>query len=260
VDAEPTWTDLIVSEAKQNMQARTPVTENQNRIRQIKSAIKRLSDENLALQNVGDLSRPYPLMLLHESATTDPERRDYLIPEYHTDAGRAVALPIEFFTRGWIYLLTDSEIRMYLILQHLASRFPQSHLMGGVYLTERERTGLYGVSRDVYESHLMLTRFGLIEQVPSSNRHPDGKVIDYARVVSESSPLSPHHFRVLGERPFFEQPAEKINRALRNFQYRKSTADDSPRSARARRGSPTSLTAKASLYKQDLDPWSTSTS
>ncbi len=77
---EISWTDLIVSEAKQNTQAKVPVTATQNRVRQVKSAIKRLADENLILRNVGEPGNTFSLMLLHESGSAESEKRGYLIP------------------------------------------------------------------------------------------------------------------------------------------------------------------------------------
>ena len=211
------------------MEALVPITESQNRVRQIKSAIKRLAEENLVLRNVGDPARRYSLMLLHESGLARPEKRDYVIPEYYEGVHTAVALPVQFFTKGWIYLLTDSEIRMYLIFKHLASRFPKSRLLEGVYLTEKERAGTYDVSRDVYEAHLMLARFGLIELVPNPLRHRDGKVVDFGRVVSENGVLSPHRFRVPDDSPLFERAADKVRRALLNYppSQGKTRLDDS---------------------------------
>ncbi|WP_143054235.1 hypothetical protein [Streptomyces sp. KS_5] len=217
--AEISWVDLVVSEAKQNMQARPPVTATQNRIRQIKSAIKRLADENLVLRNVGDPSDHFPLMLLQEPelGLGQAEERDYVIPEYYEGGKSAVALPVQFFTNGWVYVLTDSEIRMYLILKHLAARFRETHLLRGVYLTERDRDWLYGISRDVYEAHLMLSRFGLIELAPNPLRHQDGRVVDFENFLKKGGVIPPHRFRIAGDSPFFESPLGKVRRALLNY-------------------------------------------
>jgi hypothetical protein len=215
--AEISWVDVIVSEAKQNTQAKVPVTATQNRVRQIKSSIKRLADENLILRNVGDPASPYALMLLHESGIAQSEKRDYVIPESYETSPTVVALPVQFFTSGWVYLLTDSEIRMYLILKHLAGRFPQVHASRGVYCTDRDRDWLYGISRDVYESHLTLARFGLIELVESSIRHADGKVVGYRDFLKRGGIVPPHRFRVAPDSVFFESPLGRMRRALLNY-------------------------------------------
>ncbi|MEU5250811.1 hypothetical protein [Streptomyces longwoodensis] len=213
---EISWKDLIVSEAKQNMQAKAPVTATQNRIRQVKSAIKRLADENLVLRNVGEPGNTFPLMLLHESGLAESEKRGYLIPEYYEGARTVVTLPVQFFTNGWVYVLKDSEIRMYLILRHLAARFSESHALHGVYLSERDREWLYGISRDVYEAHLALARFGLIQLVPNPLRHRDGKVVEFDNFLKKGGVIPPHRFWVVGDSPFFESPLGKVRRALLN--------------------------------------------
>lgn len=214
---ELSWVDLIVSEAKQNMQAKAPVTATQNRVRQIKSTIKRLADENLVLRNVGEPGNRSPLMLLHESGVAHPERRDYLIPEYYDGARAVITLPVQFFTNGWVYVLTDSEIRMYLILKHLAARFREDHLLRGVYIAETDREWLYGLSRDVYEAHLTLARFGLIELTSNPLRHRDGKIVDFELFLKRGGVIPPHRFKVVGDSPFFESPAGRVRRTLLNY-------------------------------------------
>ncbi|MFF4265798.1 hypothetical protein [Streptomyces virginiae] len=228
------WTDLVVSEAKQNTQAKAPITSTQNRARQIKSAIKRLSDENLVLRNVGDPKRPYPLMLLHESAESQLETLEYVIPETRK-APFVLTLPVQFFTNGWIYLLTDAEIRMYLVLKHLSATFSEAHLFSGVYCSDRDRNQRYWISRDIYEAHLTLSRFGLIEVAPNRMRHRDGKLMGFKSFVESGSMLPPHRFFVLGDSPFFESPLGKIRRALLNYppSYSQMTRGHTPRNAPA---------------------------
>ncbi|MFF4432024.1 hypothetical protein ACFYZ4_22945 [Streptomyces sp. NPDC001513] len=206
-----------MSTAKQNMEAVTPVTASQNRIRQIKSAIKRLSEEGLAVRNAGDASGPSPLMLLHESGTLDPDRNEYYIPERRERPPSILSLPFQFFVRGWVHLLTPSEIRVYLIMRHLAARFPGAHEARGVYLTERDREWLYDISRDVYESHLTLARFGLIEKVENPYRHPDGKVVNFGEFLSKGGVVSPHRFKVCPDSALSVSAFERISKALLNY-------------------------------------------
>ncbi|MGW1247387.1 hypothetical protein [Streptomyces sp. NPDC002535] len=209
------WTELVVSEAKQNTQAKAPITATQNRARQIKSAMKRLTDAHLALQNVGNPQNPYPFMLLHESGNSESGTMEYTIPDFQLGQF-TVTLPVQFFTNGWIYLLTDAEIRMYLIFKHLATRFSESHARHGVYCNEYDRTWRYWVSRDSYEAHLTLSRFGLIAQLESDFRHADGKIINFHARTNEGT-YPAHRFLVLGDSPFFESPMAKIRRALLNY-------------------------------------------
>ncbi|MFI6289548.1 hypothetical protein ACIBCM_33240 [Streptomyces sp. NPDC051018] len=224
--SEISWVDLIVSEAKENMQAKAPVTARQNRVRQVKSSIKRLADEGLILRNVGDPDSPFPLMLLHEYDAYGSEKRDYVVPESYEGPPTVVTLSSHFFTNGWVYLLTDAEIRIYLILKHLAGRFPDVHRTRGIYCTDRDRGQLYKISRDTYEAHLTLAKFGLIEKVENPLRHGDGKVVDFERVMRIQGVVAPHRFRVLPDFNLLESPRGKVRRALINYppSYRQMTS------------------------------------
>ncbi|WP_176953925.1 hypothetical protein [Streptomyces indicus] len=214
--AEVSWVDLVVSQAKQNMQAKPPVTATQNRVRQIKSAIKRLADEGLILRDVGESSKRFSFMLLQEPSIRRQEKMDYAIPEHYEGGRSVISVPVQFFTNGWVYFLTDSEIRMYLALKHVAARFRDEHLLRGVYITERDREWLYGISRDVYESHLTLSRFGLVQLVPNPLRHQDGRVVDFENHLRKGRFIPPHRFRISADSAFFELPMGKVRRALLN--------------------------------------------
>ncbi|MFH8936873.1 hypothetical protein [Streptomyces griseosporeus] len=207
----------MVSAATENMQAKVPVTAAQNRTRQIKSAFKRLADENLAVRNIGDPANPYPLMLLHESGSAQFEKYGYTVPEWYEDSPSTVSLPVDFFREGWVYLLTPAEIRMYMVLKHLAGRFPGVHAEHGVYCAEQDRKWIYNLSRDVYEAHLTLSRFGLIERIEDQSRHADGKVVNYGERMARGEVTSPHRFKVAPDNAFRESAWEKIQKSLMNY-------------------------------------------
>ncbi|MFI9580386.1 hypothetical protein ACIHCQ_00690 [Streptomyces sp. NPDC052236] len=209
--------DLVVSRAKGNLQAVNPITERGNRVRQVKSAFARLAAENLVIRNVGAPSRPMAVMLLHESGAPGPEQYDYVIPGGYEVPPSVIVLSELFFTNGWVHLLSDSEIRMYLVLKHLAARFPRMHKDEGVFCSERERQSLYRISRDVYEAHLTLEKFGLIERVNNPLRHGDGKVVNHRQVVAAGEPLPPHRFRVSGSIALSDYAFARIRRALLNY-------------------------------------------
>lgn len=211
------WSGLVVSAARENTRAKAPVTSSQNRVRQIRSSLKRLDDEGLILRNVGDPKNPYPLMLLNEASAKRAERFDYAVPAEHEGPRTMIQVPVQFFTNGWVYLLTDSEIRMYFIFRHLAGRFPEAHYKRGIYCTDRDREWLYVISRDVYEAHLMLTRFGLLERIANPSRHADGKVVNFDAYLDEGGVVSPHRFRVEPHRALMAKPIPRIRRALLNY-------------------------------------------
>ncbi|MGA4958661.1 hypothetical protein [Streptomyces lavendulocolor] len=214
---EISWSTIVVSAAKQNMQAKAPVTAAQNRSRQIKSAFKRLADENLAVRNIGDPANPYPVMFLHESGSPQFEKYGYTVPEWYENSPSTVPLPVDFFREGWVYLLTPAEIRMYLVLKHLASRFPDTHGERGIFIAERERQWIYGLSRDVYEAHLTLSRFGLIERMEDGSRHSDGKAVNYSEKTAQGEITSPHRFKVEPDSALRRPAWEKIEKSLMNY-------------------------------------------
>jgi hypothetical protein len=211
------WSSIVVSAATQNLQAKVPVTAAQNRVRQIKSAFKRLADENLAVRNIGDPASPYPLMLLHESGSAQFEKYGYAVPAWYENSPSTVSLPRDFFMQGWIYLLTPAEIRTYLVLKQLAGRFPGVHVERGIYCTEREREWMYNLSRDVYEAHLTLSRFGLIDRLKDPFRHSDGKVVNFGEKVMRGEVTSPHRFRVRADASFGYPAWEKMEKSLMNY-------------------------------------------
>jgi hypothetical protein len=214
---EISWSTIVVSAATQNMQAKVPVTAAQNRARQIKSAFKRLADENLAVRNAGDPAKPFPLMLLHESGSAQFEKYGYTVPEWHENTPSTVSLHVDFFREGWVYLLTPAEIRMYLVLNHLAPRFPRVHAERGVYVSEQDRKWMYDLSRDIYEAHLTLSRFGLVERVDDRSRHADGKVINYSERMTRGEFASPHRFKVAPDGSLREPAWERIEKTLMNY-------------------------------------------
>lgn len=227
------WSTIVVSSAAQNMQAKAPVTAAQNRTRQIKSAFKRLVDEDLAMRNVGDHENPYPLMLLHESGRSGAEKDVYAVPEWNETAPFTVWVHADFFRQGWIYLLTPAEIRMYLVFKDLAVRFSEAHESRGIYCSEQDRRFRYGISRDIYEAHLTLSRFGLIERVDDRSRHSDGKLVNFNEKIIRGEPISPHRFKIASSRALAEPAWGRIERCLVNyppsFEQMKRKGESAPR-------------------------------
>ncbi len=156
-------------------------------------------------------------MLLHESGGSRRGYYEYVIPEWHENPKSIISIPVEFFTRGWVYMLTDAEIRMYFILKHLAIKFPKAHEEHGVYLVDRDREWLYAITRDIYEAHLTLSRFGLIRLVDNPLRHKDGKVVDFKGFVSRGGLVPLHRFKVEPVEALRISPAPRIRRALLNY-------------------------------------------
>ncbi|MET7931987.1 hypothetical protein ABZT43_51285, partial [Streptomyces sp. NPDC005349] len=99
---EITWDSVTVAAAKAGTQKGGSIktTPRQNKNRQIRSALQRLKEENLALVSRGATS----VTALHEAAVLPRgTSHEYTIPR--TPLG-TINIPTAFFTRGWIYCLT----------------------------------------------------------------------------------------------------------------------------------------------------------
>lgn len=113
---------------------------------------------------------------------TESGRGDLADPAYYrvpksTNVGFTV--PAAFWLHGWIWALTNSEIAAYLMFRALASMYPGEHAGEGIYVYGDDREGHFGLRRDAYESHILLQRFGLLQQQLTLVRHADGRIVGY---------------------------------------------------------------------------------
>lgn len=208
---EVSWDKIIVSQAADNSHGKSRTTARQNKLRQIKSAVRRLQEEGLVKIIPGN-SGSSRIIPLHESGVPGGgESYEYSIPvtTYST-----VSIPSSFFTKGWIYCLTPSEIHLYLALLHLQRRNPSGHEESGVYCAGTGRTRDYGISRDVYESHLLLARFGLISKMWSHLRHEDGKAKSYGVLKEFEIPLPAHRFQIRSQITLMDSAFERVRNGV----------------------------------------------
>ncbi|MFD5804907.1 hypothetical protein [Streptomyces sp. NPDC127020] len=207
------WDKIVVSQAKDNSHGKSRTTARQNKIRQIKSAFQRLHQENLVRVSDASAGKPSIVTPLHEAGVL-ARGGAY---EYTISNGSkgSVGLPVSFFTKGWIYCLTPSEVHLYLALLHLQRRNYSTHWESGIFCAGNGRSQDYGISRDVYESHLMLSRFKLITKIQSPIRHDDGKVRAYAAMQERGIPLPAHRFRVNPPTGFMGEAAERVASGIR---------------------------------------------
>ncbi|MFH8894238.1 hypothetical protein [Streptomyces sp. NPDC017949] len=153
-----------------------------NRRRQITQALLQLEQLNLVRPTQGPGRSRQGYELLSESgSSTVTEPVPYTVPA--DTEGSFIELPIEFFTHGWIHVLTMSEIAALLmwfdtIKFHATwletAGFPIGHVPSDV------RLGRYGLSRDAYETHMPLDAFQLIDVIRPDRRYEDGKWMDWA--------------------------------------------------------------------------------
>lgn len=124
----------------------------------------------------------------------------------------ALRLPAFFFLNGWVHVLSAAEIVTYLMIRDLETRYPRAS-QRGVFVTDPNRLGWYGISRDVYESHRQLAAFGLIESLPDPNRRTDGSI---SRRPGGGTHLQPLRFRSVSkglEQPALRKVIAALNRA-----------------------------------------------
>lgn len=191
------WLDLVASHAAS---AQPPTTLRDNRLRQLKRALLHLQREHLIeLSSAKQRDRFEHFRLLDEGGrlTDRAETILYRVPDPDSRAlisDALVPLPVEFFLGGWAHVLSPAETALYLILCCLAQQYPIDHDEHGVFLTGERRIDHYSLSRDAYESHQLLTAYGLIEKLDNPNRRPDGSVYRFKGVTG--NPLEPHRFRL----------------------------------------------------------------
>jgi hypothetical protein len=103
---------------------------------------------------------------------------------------------------------------MYFALRHLSQRFPERHATEGVYCAGFDRVTSYAISRDVYESHIMLVKFGLIENMNNPLRHRDGKYVRAQEKLVAGKALPAHRFKVRPDEALFDSAYHRVRRGL----------------------------------------------
>ena len=82
------------------------------------------------------------------------DNQPYTVPA----ESKTMYLPGGLFLNDWIHVLEDSELAFVLMLACLRSRADKAP----VFATSEVRLLQFGLGRDAYESHRILSRFGLV--------------------------------------------------------------------------------------------------
>jgi hypothetical protein len=183
------WVGLLAVTATVSAKGRS---EMDNRVRQVKSAIDRLVREGAAFLPHGSRSRNrFENFLLSNDggvAPGLPAESSYITPRRN----EGISIPVEFFTNNWVHCLTDSEIALWISFRLLAREHPLAHKEAGIFMTESTRTYRFGLTRDAYEAHTTLRRFGLIIGVDNVPRWRAGR----AERLREQGLVEPLRFRL----------------------------------------------------------------
>ncbi|MEU6709656.1 hypothetical protein [Streptomyces wuyuanensis] len=145
-----------------------------NKQRQIQAGLKKLRDNLLVEFPHAGTRHPFRdfTLLCDSGMSTQAAVIPYKVPR---KAEPTIDIPAEFFTQGWVHLLTPSETAAYLMWLDV----DQNPFHDEPYVTGAERAGHYGLGREVYETHSQLEAFGLIDVTPAAGRYENGQYADY---------------------------------------------------------------------------------
>ncbi|MGW6979625.1 hypothetical protein ACWGE1_09275 [Streptomyces sp. NPDC054932] len=172
------WSDFIAIDGAYDAQSKAYMRDTKQgregaadlRLRQIQSALKTLEElgPEQALVTVPRAStggrRLYgEFSLLKETGRGGLQTPDiYVVPQNHWSAA-TVTVPADFFLKGWVQVLSPSEVATWLILRALSQWARDQHAETGVYLYGKPRLEDFGLRRDAWEDGCRrLVDFGLI--------------------------------------------------------------------------------------------------
>jgi hypothetical protein len=200
-DAPVSWTDLIATTA-QRYSGRVYSGQREKKLRQVHDALRRLSSPELQLIRLPNFPRTPTgkyegFLLMHEGGAPagGDDNQLYTVP---VAGSRTMYLPDGLFLNGWIHVLEDSELAFMLMLACLRSRFDKMP----VFATSEVRLLQFGLGRDAYESHRILSHLGIVRV--HEGPHP-GRRLGKAGRYLKSDPPKLHRFELLNDG--FEEPA-----------------------------------------------------
>jgi hypothetical protein len=207
-DAPVSWTDLIATTAERHS-GRVYSGQREKKLRQVHDALRRLSNPGLQLVTLPNFTRRSAgryegFLLMHEGGVPagGESNSPYTVPRADS---RTMYLPGGLFLNGWIHLLEDSELAFLLMLSCLRSRSDRIT----VFATSEVRLLQFGLGRDAYESHRILSELGLVRV--HSGAH-SGRRLGRAGRYLKSDPPKLHRFELINEG--FEEPAFPVARQV----------------------------------------------
>jgi hypothetical protein len=207
-DSPVSWTDLIATTAERHS-GRVYSGQREKKLRQVHDALRRLSSPELQLVRLPNFQRTptgkyegFLLMQEGGAPTGGGDNQLYTVP---TAESKTMYLPGGFFLNGWIHVLEDSELTFMLMLACLRSRSGKKL----VFATSEVRLLQFGLGRDAYESHRILSDLGIVRV--QAGPHP-GRRYGKAGRYLKSDPPKLHRFELLNDG--FEEPAVPAMRHL----------------------------------------------
>lgn len=164
--SELSWVRLVAVPPTDSPQRWRGAYQRENRLRQIKKALERLESlGRVSLGPAGHAGRHERFALLREYEDGS-ERSPYRVPP----TSRALSVPTELWINGWLHVLTDAELLLYLALLHQADSDPEP--FEALRVLRRDTRDTYNISKDNYEDLWQLAFFGLIRLVSDEDRNP----------------------------------------------------------------------------------------
>ncbi len=185
------WVDMVAVDAEGQRRTKEYRTALDNRIRQMKGALSTLEQIGMVqVHRVAGTKHYAGFELMRETGRGDLATPNaYTVPKANE---ATLHIPIEFWLNGWIHVLQPSEIATWLMFRHLAQKYYNHHARDGVYIYGDDRKATYGIKRDAYEAHAMLSTLGLLERL-------DGLTVNNDLTITihpERDKYEPHHFQV----------------------------------------------------------------
>jgi hypothetical protein len=186
------WIDLVVAHAGSTQDAVQAASRRDNRLRQVKGALDTLVRNSLVhLPNAGSARGKYEGLQLFDEGGPRPTGAPlrYRVPE--PGDKDVIPVPVDFFLKGWIYVLTPSEIALWLMLRHRHEMLATpSQPAPVISITGDVRLRRYGVKKDAYKAWWLLHAAGLIDVDVDPARRFDGTVEEF----DHADPPAPHRF------------------------------------------------------------------
>ena len=203
-DAPVSWIDLIATPAQRHS-GLVYSGQREKKLRQLHDALRRLSAPENQLVRLPNIQRAAAgkyegFLLMHEGGAPKGggDNQPYTVPA----ESKTMYLPGGLFLNDWIHVLEDSELAFVLMLACLRSRADKAP----VFATSEVRLLQFGLGRDAYESHRILSRFGLVRVHGGHQGRRLGKAGRYLK----SEPPKLHRFELLNDG--FEEPALPVTR------------------------------------------------
>lgn len=129
----------------------------QMRAEQVHKALGLLADPDHVLLNRFSPPGPPVQLNLELGPRLDQDHQPWKRP----GKDQVVAIPVDFFLNGWVHVLTDSEIAAWLMFRDFG-QIGTKESSDSFTLFAGDRLSWYDQSKDVWDTHAMLGRMGLM--------------------------------------------------------------------------------------------------